>query len=414
MFFFRILLFILNLIFYFLFKAIWSRVDVSDEQLLNNNALLGAYYIKFILSGKYLCTTENGDLFSSLDKTKGCLWLNDWSRLISASYKNLNIVVQKNCKLNTLANQFSLSSGSNRALNKNKFNQQENDQCTNHINITSGFSSDLQKFFRNCQSSLIKQTNNMPTSNVNNVDKFSLIPTKILSFDLTTKPITTTKTTTKKQHLNRIQFDKQPDTIFKQITQNNKTVKQAQMKKYYIYDKLQNKHINVPENKLTDKIKTVCKDYLIEEMVYKATIGLNKNKNHYSNDLKATNFIEFDLNNRKIPKLCIEFLISLNQSNYKLINEYLSSQTNPKNNKNNDFVEYNYSLKPAPKQQQQQSSTNSKNMFKKCFQYRNTPNYKRCMNTYYKCYQFNNDVEKLKRCRKKYGITVPPKKKVYL
>ena len=42
--------------------------------------------------------------------------------------------------------------------------------------------------------------------------------------------------------------------------------------------------------------------------------------------------------------------------------------------------------------------------FRKCFKYRKTGNYRKCMKKYYKCFQFSKDVEKLKKCRNKFGI----------
>ena len=49
---------------------------------------------------------------------------------------------------------------------------------------------------------------------------------------------------------------------------------------------------------------------------------------------------------------------------------------------------------------------------RKCYLLRSTSLYQKCMEKHYKCYRFNNDPENLRKCRKKYGVTPAPRKKI--
>jgi hypothetical protein len=43
--------------------------------------------------------------------------------------------------------------------------------------------------------------------------------------------------------------------------------------------------------------------------------------------------------------------------------------------------------------------THSKVVIKKCYKFRKTPNYRKCMNRNYKCFKFKNDTQKYKSCK---------------
>ena len=48
------------------FPAIWQKVMVDTVNFVENGALLGAYYMKFVASGKYLCIDRKGSIYSSV------------------------------------------------------------------------------------------------------------------------------------------------------------------------------------------------------------------------------------------------------------------------------------------------------------------------------------------------------------
>lgn len=76
------------------------------------------------------------------------MWFNQAPRLMSASYRNTNLVITANCKIGVekgVVHSSPLTSITNSG------------SCSdNSINITSGFSYELQSFFRTCQAQLIK------------------------------------------------------------------------------------------------------------------------------------------------------------------------------------------------------------------------------------------------------------------
>jgi len=138
-----------NLILNFQLKAIWKREDISQYSLMNVKSIKDAFLMKFILADKFLCMTSNGKLYSSSNKSEECLWLVKGSKFFSAVYSNKNIVVKKNCKLNVVRQN----------LDFDQLEEDSNQECSERLSITSGFSPQLQNFYMNCQSSLQKNQN---------------------------------------------------------------------------------------------------------------------------------------------------------------------------------------------------------------------------------------------------------------
>jgi hypothetical protein len=92
-----------------------------------------------------------------------------------------------------------------------------------------------------------------------------------------------------------------------------------------------------------------------------------------------------------VPIICQELARSLSLSNSNHYDSSLSYSTENNNSNNNN--------------------NNNSSKFKKCFHLRNSPAYEKCMSLHYKCFKYSNEPEKLRKCRKKFNITVPPKKK---
>lgn len=72
-----------------------------------------------------------------------CLWLDATPRLKSALYTHLNIVINMNCETNKIRSSI--------------FEQSINDKCQDHVSITSGFSPQLQAYFRSCHARITQQ-----------------------------------------------------------------------------------------------------------------------------------------------------------------------------------------------------------------------------------------------------------------
>lgn len=260
---------------------------------------------------------------------------------------------------------------------------QSSEECTSNFNITSGYSPDLQKFIRSCQSVLIKPSSSHGKFYNTNQENHNNINIKITTSKIANNLIKpNSKYTTK--------FSK----IVKQTPSNNFKYEGISKKNYHSINNNINNNDIITNNKLIDQAKILCKDYLLEEMVYKQISSINKNANLNIDSIESKN-------NKIIPKLCADYIYLLNQTQSKNSN-HDNSDKNINNSNNNNNMEYllNY-----------EESLNGNGRYKKCYALRNTPSYKQCMNKYYKCYQFNNDIENLKKCRKKYGITVPPRKK---
>jgi hypothetical protein len=138
-----------NLILNFKLKAIWKRDEISQYSLMNAKSLKDAFFMKFILADKFLCMTSNGKLYSSSNKSEECLWSVNGSKFFSVIYNNKNIVVKKNCKLNVVRKNFDFD----------QIEEDSNQECSERLSVTSGFSPQLQNFYMNCQSSLQKNQN---------------------------------------------------------------------------------------------------------------------------------------------------------------------------------------------------------------------------------------------------------------
>ncbi|CAF0839937.1 unnamed protein product [Brachionus calyciflorus] len=303
----------------FSLETIWIRIDLADEVIINNKAYLGVYFIKFVLADRYLCTTQQGELYASKSQSKECLWSNELTKIVSVAY-SFHLAIEKNCKI-TMLNSDEL----------------DNNQCSNRLNITSGYSPELQKFFRTCQSNLIKNSNDPLQPNSNG-------PFRIILHQTTKQPIT------------KKTFNDDPKKTIQTISSD-----------YLIFNS---------NNVMINRAKQLCKEYLLDEII------LEKLTNY--------DYIYESKTLTKIPKLCIDYVQYLNQNK-----NGQNNQVEYNNNNNNSYSD-DSDLK------------NSK--IKKCFQYKNTPFYKQCLDNNYKCHKYINDSDKLKKCRKKYGIKLPKKK----
>ena len=196
------------------------------------------------------------------------------------------------------------------------------------------------------------------------------------------------------------------------------------------------------EDFLISKIKSLCNNYFKDESIFKKQINFE-----YFYTAVFTKSSEYDLND--LPVLCSEFKSLINKSHdfndrietiFKNNNNNNNKNNNNNNNKNNnhnnnnnnnhrnyfnnrktniDYFNYYYNsverlTSPTTESSFLLSTTSflnsSKFKYKKCYEYRNTDFYKQCMNIHYKCYQYNNDLENLKNCRKNNGITVTTRK----
>lgn len=171
-------------------------------------------------------------------------------KLVSAFY-DFNIIIEKNCKIGV----------SN--IEYYEDDEAADEQCAKVVNITSGFSPELQRFFRSCQSSLIQNELSYPTA----IPQFKQIFFHQTN-GFTTKPTGLTKKTFT-DPLNKI-ADQQ---VFNQIN-----------------------------SVMVEKAKLLCKEYLIDEIIFEKLINMDYMSE--SNDLT------------KVPKLCIDFITHL-----KLVNK---------------------------------------------------------------------------------------------
>jgi hypothetical protein len=248
------------------------------------------------------------------------------------------------CKLKLVRNSPQSEKSEDDALDKP-------DGCTNDVNITSGYSPELRKFFSNCQSTLLKQSYYIPefqtTATVSSTR--SSKSTKPSSNDLFLKP------------------------IFSKNKQNDHTATKS-----------------MPSLVNEQNLRTYCKDYLVaDELVYKTPNSASNHEYYY--EMQLENKPKSD-KNKNIPKICADFIAQLETQNKPKTKPTISNVAN---------YEYTSDVKD--------SSEMNSNKYKKCFVFRNKPGYIECMKKHYKCFQYLNDIENLKKCRKMNGITVAMK-----
>jgi hypothetical protein len=359
---------------------------------MRHSALLGAYYIKFIQADKYLCINAHGQLFSSkLHHTRGCLWFNDWPRLISAQYKSVQLKSSSlNCQFestNIHTNRIGKFRRQSAKLDMNlvdestqreeqakdtlnndeeddsetEYLQNNNHKCLSHFNITSGFSSELQSFIRKCQSQLLSKHSSQQSTSLN---EYSIIQSSLpkysnsLSSSSSIQQNTMFKTNSFKQHLSKFKLQAARKKIIKKI------------------------------NFLKQQTEKLCIKYWQEKQS--------------SNDEEM-----------KLPKLCYKYIY-----NQTAAETSASTQLDTANDFNNNYdmaeynFVYNYDESPQNNLQSQSTQQNAKQIAnRKCYSLRNKPGYSECMNKYYKCFKYNNDIEQLKKCRKKNGIVLPARRR---
>jgi len=363
---------------------------------MRQSALLGAYYIKFIQAEKYLCINANGQLFSSkIHQTKGCLWFNDWPRLISAQYKNVQL--KKSSSLNCQFESTNLNTNRMRKFRRRsakldmdpeveisqreeqiKYNfnddeeddseteylQNNNQKCLSRFNITSGFSGELQAFVRKCQSQLLPKHQSQQSTSLN---EYSISQTTLPKYS-------SSSLSSSSSH--------QQNTIFltDDIRQHFSKLK-IQAARMKIINKI---------NLLKNKTEKLCYKYWQEQQL------------QTSNDEQI-----------KLPTLCYKYI-----NNQAIAHKSASTQAGIASDLNNNYdmgeynLVYNYDESPQNDLQPQATQQNAKQIAnRKCYALRNKPGYSECMNKYYKCFKYNNDIEQLKKCRKRNGIVLPARRR---
>ncbi len=312
--------------------------------------------------------------------SKECLWYTNSKPITSASNRNVKLIIQKTqktCKIITL-----ITKNINAAPNLGS--------CRNQIKIETAYPAELHKMKSNCvkinensQSTKHFQRQKLSTTILNEQITASQ---SLLSSSLVTAAAAAAKSTT-------ITFE---NSFNDKISKNYATF-------------------------ITDLIKKLCTNYLKDELVFfKKT---NTIEYHYIIRLGSTS--RQDENLAEIPKICLDYLTYSNLTD-KFINDLkneITNNNNNNNNKNKEFIindsyrnsdEYSYSnenLKSTSATFSTPSSSfvNKYNKYKKCYAFRNTTEYKNCMQKYYRCHQYNNNPDKLKKCRLNFGVTVASK-----
>jgi hypothetical protein len=313
--------------------------------------------------------------------SKECLWYTNSKPITSASIRNVKLIIQKTqktCKIITL-------------ITKNINAAPDLGSCRNQIKIETAYPTELHKMKSNC---VRINDNNHQQSTKQQQDQFQRqkLSTTILNEQITaSQPLSSSLVTAAAAAatLTTITFE---NSLNDKISKNYATF-------------------------ITDLIKKLCTNYLKDELVFfKKT---NTFEYHYIIRLGSTSQDEAE-NLAEIPKICLDYLTYSNLTD-KFINDLKKEITN--NNKNKEFIindayrnsdEYIYSnenLKSTSATFSTSSSSflNKFNKYKKCYAFRNTTEYKNCMQKYYRCHQYNNNPDKLKKCRLNFGVTVASK-----
>lgn len=301
--------------------------------------------------------------------------------------------------------------------------------CRNQIKIETTYPAELQRIKSNCI-----RINNPQASELSTLDsslKFKSSNSLVTKPKFTTKQfISSTKTTTKSTTTTTTTATSTTTTSstsnlpLKFFTNNNKN--SIFMRKLFtkpidddLFRSAKSKlksNSNKYASLVSDLIKRLCTDYLKEELVYKKLTSVEY---HYIIRLNSqANELDDESDLAEIPKLCADYLMNSNKTD-NFVNELKNELKKLKHRDidNNNLVvldknssDYNYYMNSNENLNKVDSSySTSNNRFKKCYAYRNKPEYKHCMRKYYRCHQFNNDIENLKKCRIKFGVTVPTK-----
>jgi len=161
-------------------------------------------------------------------------------------------------------------------------------------------------------------------------------------------------------------------------------------------------HLNVVINKNCDINFKSTKKLSVYSKSFEVSQLEEEENESCKNDINITSGFSPDLQNL--------FQTCQTRARQQQINIQKSPLFNGKNFPKSDLQYKNNltSQKEFPKLEDNGSNLENNQRFRKCYKYRKTSNYGKCMKKYYKCFQFNKDIEKLKKCRKKFGIKPIP------
>lgn len=338
--------------------------------------------------------------FLKTNPTKECLWYTNSRPITSASNRNVKLVIQKTqkmCKIITLITK------------SNADTSQNSDLCRNQIKIETAYPAELHRMKSNCIRINQNDDNsnrfqaNKPKSNteLNNKHTATKFFSSITSPNATTNLTSTAFPISKSTAASRTLIVKNNSSFLKRLLTDSNLGENNKLNSHNPVSIDKTKTLKYA-SLVTDLIKQLCTDYLKEELIYKKT---NSFEYHY---IIRINSQEEDL--AEIPKLCADYLMMKNKTE-KFINE-LKNELKSVNRKNNEkkSAEYSYYMNSNENLISTSASTSPfASKFKRCYAYRNKPEYKQCMQNYYRCHQFINDAESLKNCRLKFGVTVPIK-----
>ncbi len=282
------------------------------------------------------------------------------------------------------------------------------DLCRNQIKIETAYPTELHRMKSNCikinknddhsnrlQANTVKNNNNKIEKNTASHIISSTKPTSIaLLFPISKSNLLSKTPTLTNNSVKRLTVDSYPD--------ENKFSKKSSS----TYKSKGNRYASL----ITDLIRQLCTAYLKEELIYKK---MNSAEYHYVIRINSQeDEEEEDL--AEIPKLCADYLMAKNKTD-KFIKELKNELISSKNRENlvnyeNKSAEYSYYMNSNENLISKPTSTTSfTHKYKICYALRNKPEYKQCMKNYYRCHQFINDFENLRKCRLKFGVTVPMK-----
>lgn len=278
-------------------------------------------------------------------------------------------------------------------ITKNVDNNPHLDLCRNQIKIETTYPADLHRIKSNCIKINQNDDNFLLKHKLSITNMNKKYTTKQFLSSITTTSTTTTTTVpiAMKPARNSLFFKKL-------LTKSNGNQQQQQQNKIKI-----NKYATL----VTEIIRQLCTDYLKEELIYKK----NSVEYHYIIRLNSQEDEAEDL--AEIPKLCADYLMNSNKTDI-FIQELKNELSNTKHrDSEKNSAEYNYYMNSNEnhllKSTSSSASSSTNTKFKRCYAYRNKPEYKQCMKKYYRCHQYNNDIENLKKCRIKFGVTMPAK-----
>ena len=283
-------------------------------------------------------------------KGKECLWFTKSGRISSAMHRHLRLVADKKqhtCNIKLAA--------SNMRNYQEPAPEVERSRCSLELHVEKAYSSDLYKLNSQC----VKLTNGDKQTRVHNANAFNQASSLMRSQSL---------------------LDSYKISTFTDVSRTPTSTTAAAT-------------TLMPTTPINPLLKRLCQQFMVENAVSRKLSQMTYDYYDYKAERQHSddNF-----------KLCATYLKSFNHNSSSHSFNSTGWNENGLTNEGQYPIQMKFNIN-----NQTTATPSSTNKYKKCYALRNTLQYRSCIATYYRCFKFKEDPQKLKNCRKKFNILVP-------